>query len=201
MWGCPQLNSVHAPPDLRGFISLDPRLRVVGAGVAWAPRLSAVRAGLRGGCWIFFGKITRCAQTFFSGKKSNNHPAPTGTGGFTDQKTLGAKHHCILPFLRCLQTRTIVGLPSPVSRISYFVFCLLLPVLALTLNPPVFNLAFSFVFNLPIPPLPVGRGVWGVFLAGKKMSERSELFFPEEKHPAPRVPARTPGRLGAQAQS
>ncbi|WP_289101661.1 hypothetical protein [uncultured Marinobacter sp.] len=53
-----------------------------------------------------------------------------------------------------------------------------------------------FVFSIPV--LPVGRGVWGIFLAGKKMSERSELFFPEEKYPTPRVPAPTTGRLGAQ---
>src|SRR5690349_8843224 len=52
----------------------------------------------------------------------------------------------------------------------------------------------------PIPELPVGSGVWGVFLAGKKMSERSELFFPEEKHPTPHVPARTPNRQAAQAR-
>jgi hypothetical protein len=38
----------------------------------------------------------------------------------------------------------------------------------------------------------VGSGVWGIFLAGKKMSERSELFFPEEKYPTPHVPARKP---------
>jgi hypothetical protein len=47
-------------------------------------------------------------------------------------------------------------------------------------------------FFLGIPVLHVGRGVWGIFLSGKKMSERSELFFPEEKYPIPRVPARQP---------
>ena len=56
----------------------------------------------------------------------------------------------------------------------------------------------SRCFFLGIPVLPVGRGVWGIFLTGKKMSERSELFFPEEKYPTPRVPAPTTGRLGAQ---
>src|SRR5690554_4911387 len=62
-------------------------------------------------------------------------------------------------------------------------------------------LLFAFCFLLflfSIPVLHVGRGVWGIFLAGKKMSERSELFFPEEKYPTPRVPAPTTGRLGAQ---
>jgi hypothetical protein len=29
----------------------------------------------------------------------------------------------------------------------------------------------------------VSEVVWGCFSGGKKMSERSELFFPEEKHP------------------
>jgi hypothetical protein len=46
-----------------------------------------------------------------------------------------------------------------------------------------------FAFTLGIPVMHVGRGVWGIFLAGKKMSERSELFFPEEKYPIPPVPA------------
>src|SRR5690554_2506762 len=55
-------------------------------GLVWAPSLPDVRAGLRGGCWIFFGKTTRFAQTSFSGKKSNNHPAPTGIGGFSRDK-------------------------------------------------------------------------------------------------------------------
>src|SRR5690554_4367418 len=69
---------------------------------------------------------------------------------------------------------------SMVLQVTLVAFCLLL-----------------FVFSIPV--LLVGRGVWGIFLAGKKMSERSELFFPEEKYPTPRVPARIPSRLGAQA--
>ena len=55
----------------------------VHSALGWAPSLPVVRAGLRGGCWIFFGKTTRFAQTSFSGKKSNSHPAPTGIGGFS----------------------------------------------------------------------------------------------------------------------
>ncbi|TVT33544.1 MAG: hypothetical protein FHK81_08880 [Marinobacter vinifirmus] len=61
--------------------------------------------------------------------------------------------------------------------------------------------AFCFLlFTFSTPVLPVGRGVWGIFLTGKKMSERSELFFPEEKYPTPRVPARITRKLGAQTR-
>ena len=58
----------------------------VHSALGWAPSLPVVRAGLRGGCWIFFGKTTRFAQTSFSGKKSNSHPAPTGIGGYSLKK-------------------------------------------------------------------------------------------------------------------
>jgi len=51
-----------------------------------------VRAGLRGGRWIFFGKTTRFAQTSFSGKKYTDHPAPTGIGG----NALVKNHGCFL---------------------------------------------------------------------------------------------------------
>ncbi len=39
-----------------------------------------------------------------------------------------------------------------------------------------------------------GHGVGGVFSAGKKMSERSELFFPEEKTPPSAGPAKLQSR-------
>ncbi len=46
----------------------------VHSALGWAPSLPVVRAGLRGGCWIFFGKTTRFAQTSFS--LSEKYPTP-----------------------------------------------------------------------------------------------------------------------------
>src|SRR5690554_4314511 len=45
---------------------------------------------------------------------------------------------------------------------------------------------------MAFPPKLCRREVGRVFLAGKKMSERSELFFPEEKHAPPPSPPPQP---------